>query len=279
MKKHLFFISIFIFFTSPGFAQQSFFDFLTPKKEHHQGSLQCPYCHHMNAPGANYCSHCGRELLSHSPQRSQSITCPYCHKQFQCNTTNTMAICQHCNAENPSDGIYCTNCGRQIITETFLVTCPYCWKNFTARLSRSSSPSIYCHRCRKWYSSSERSCPYCSKSPTTITTSPPVSGSLVNIGTFIKTDNKKDVKRYSIGHLTSQRAFSKVVVDVHVTQQQAVNINTIKVSVSGKWIPFTIAYRLQEGRNVFNVSIPQGSPEMVISFESGQGSEVKVYLE
>ena len=93
---------------------------------------------------------------------------------------------------------------------------------------------------------------------------------------FVKSNSAKDGKKYALSAHTGSRAFTKVVMDSH---GPSMVINTISVRAGGRANAIPITARLHEGRNEFNVPIPQGATEMFISCREGQGAEVKVYIE
>jgi len=134
---------------------------------------------------------------------------------------------------------------------------------------------VVCPYCHREYPSTCKVCPYCGKERKKERTQP----ESVLIDSFTKPDYSGIVKRYNISSYTSSRGYSKVVIEAHITQRYAVIVNTIKVRHGESWHPFPITTRLNEGRNEFSVSIPQNATELVISFDHGQGCEVKVYLE
>ena len=250
--------------------------------------IECPYCHHMNPANAKYCSQCGRALTHpnnyYGYNNYLTVRCPYCYRIFKCNETNSQYICQNCRSINPSENIYCNNCGVKINTNLFWVTCPYCHKNFEAKFYNNSPSYILCPYCGKWYMSNQKYCPYCSslnndKNINNMDSSKNINSNIVKIDSFTKSNYKKEVKKYSISSITSNRSFTKVIINNHTTQRYAVIVNTIKVWVNGGWQDYPIAKRLSEGNNAFNISIPKGARYLLISFSHGQGAQVSVYLQ
>jgi hypothetical protein len=82
-----------------------------------------------------------------------------------------------------------------------------------------------------------------------------------------------------VGHLTAEKAYTRLVVLQHIGGEHGVIINTVKVRQGGKWIPYVQGIRLPEGRTELAVPVPAGTPEIVISFDHGQGAEVSLMLE
>jgi len=283
MKKVFLPLLLLLITASPAFAQNSFLDFLKPQGRTH-AMTQCPYCHQPTSNDANFCSSCGREVRQgyNTQPSSQYLYCPYCHKSFHIDSSNAYALCQHCGARNRSNASFCGKCGQKVMTSSFLISCPHCRKEFSSKLSHNSAPSVYCPGCQRWYAGTNEYCTYCKKSKGHHKKGHhkkkhPQQKSLILLGSFTKSDYKKDVRRFPIS--TGGSSFTKIVFDVHITQKHAVIVNTIKIRQGGKWTPYSQIGRLKEGRNVFNVPVPDGSAEIAISFAHGQGSEVKVYVE
>jgi hypothetical protein len=300
MKKTVILACFFILLASPCLAL-NINDFLgggNPQQGQKQN--QCPNCTFINPPGVNYCGQCGRQLQAGGSQfpgqgsmfgGGQHLYCPYCRKKNTYNLSNTPLYCQSCHAQVPYGARNCNNCGASLQGMTY--TCNYCSKSVPFNYSNPSSPTILCPYCNSWYEAEEEDCSRChhgrgkghhddddddddddhghhSKSD---------SHGTCSLGAFTKSNYDSEVAKYAIGGFTSNRSFSKVIVNVHVTEKHAVIINTIKVKVGGQWMNTDTGTRTKEGRNEFSVSIPQGATELLLSLNHGKGSQISVSIE
>ncbi|MBN2143528.1 MAG: zinc ribbon domain-containing protein [Candidatus Aureabacteria bacterium] len=242
----------------------------------------CPYCNALNQPGAFFCSSCGRKINLNQ----NAVRCPKCNRHFNVNINSVVRICPKCEEGNDPGSSYCRNCGA-MLSRYYFFECPECRNEFVSIFPQESE-YFYCSQCQKRYSTGYTRCPYCYPGKHKDKrhyhqkhrqSDKPVVMKPILLGSFTKANYEKEVKRYSIGSHTASRNYTKVIVDVHVTQKMPVLINTISVKIGGQVMANPVSTRLHEGRNEFGVSIPQGAAELIISFGHGQGSEVKVSLE
>jgi hypothetical protein len=98
------------------------------------------------------------------------------------------------------------------------------------------------------------------------------------VDSFTKPDYKGLVKRYQVGGLTAGKSYNRLVFQQHIGEEHGIIVNTVKVREGGQWVAHAQGTRLPEGRTVVNLSVPAGSPEIVVSFDHGRGARVKVIL-
>ena len=99
--------------------------------------------------------------------------------------------------------------------------------------------------------------------------------SVLEIGNFVKTNYKSEVKKFSIPH----GGFSKINFRVHIGEKHAVIINSILVLSGGKKLGWkTVGARLSIGNNEFILDVPEDATDIQVSFDHGQGSSVQVFL-
>ncbi len=101
----------------------------------------------------------------------------------------------------------------------------------------------------------------------------------VTISSFTKADYKAEAKRFEVGQFTGGRSFDRLVINQHIAGEHGVIVNTVKVKQGGSWVSHSQGLRLPEGRTEFQVPVPAGTREMVISFDHGRGAELTVQLE
>ena len=203
---------------------------------------------------------------------------------------NDYVQCPECRYENTGDAQYCAKCGQRLMQEG--IECEECGYENEGRAK-------YCAKCgerleyrrsshsnrhdrdydrrdnrRNYNDNSDEDDRFSSRGRSSRSHSGPVS-----VDSFVKANYEDDIKVYNIAGHTQNQSFSKVVVKIRVTQQWAVIIHTIKVQTPGGWSEIPVASRLQNGRNDFSVSIPQGSSQLVIAFNHGQGCEINVSME
>jgi hypothetical protein len=299
MKKTIILICLFVLFASPCYAL-NINDFLGGgNQQQGQRQNQCPNCTFINPPGVNYCGQCGRQLqqgVNSSPAQGsmfgggQYLYCPYCHKKNSYNLNSMPLYCQNCNSQVPPGARKCNHCGAQL--QGMMYTCTYCGKSIPFNCTNPSGPMILCPQCNNWYEAEEENCSHChhggkkghhdddddEDDDSGHHSNSDAKGSC-SIGSFTKTNYESEVMKCAIGGFTSNRSFSKVIVNVHVTEKHAVIINTIKVKVGGQWMNTDTGTRTKEGRNEFSVSIPQGATELLLSLNHGKGSQVSVSIE
>ncbi|MCK5707699.1 MAG: hypothetical protein KAI43_08600 [Candidatus Aureabacteria bacterium] len=280
MKKIIFTLLICFLIVPVVVADNSWLDIFNQGSQSNRSGYECPSCRYQNKSNANYCAGCGAKLTSSTNSSySQNVYCPHCHRNFGLNTSNTIALCQNCGARNKSNSSFCVNCGRKLNTDQFFVNCPHCRQGFDVSLSHSSNPSIRCTHCKRWYGSNNSSCPGCTRQKSSHNPIVKKHSSQVLIASFTKANYDKKVGKYNVSAYTGGRSFSKIIVDVNITEKHAIIINTIKVYYNGAWHPYAQNGRLSQGKNIFNVPIPQGASDVVFSFAHGRGSQVKVFLE
>ena len=101
------------------------------------------------------------------------------------------------------------------------------------------------------------------------------SKSILEIGNFVKTNYKSEVKKFSISH----GGFSKINFRVHIGEKHAVIINSILVLSGGRKLGWkTVAARLSNGDNEFTLNVPGDATDIQVSFDHGQGSSIQVFL-
>jgi len=99
--------------------------------------------------------------------------------------------------------------------------------------------------------------------------------SVLEIGNFVKTNYKSEVKKFSIPH----GGFSKINFRVHIGEKHAVIINSILVLSGGRKLGWkTVGARLSNGNNEFILDVPEDATDIQVSFDHGQGSSVQVFL-
>jgi len=101
----------------------------------------------------------------------------------------------------------------------------------------------------------------------------------VAVASFVKGDYRAEAKKFPVGNLTAQKAYTRLVVLQHIAGEHGVIVNTVKVRQGGKWVPYTQGIRLPEGRTELAVPVPAGTTEIVVSFDHGRGAEVSLQLE
>lgn len=100
-----------------------------------------------------------------------------------------------------------------------------------------------------------------------------------NLASFVKGDYRAEAKKFPVGHLTVEKAYTRLAVLQHIGGEHGVIINTVKVRQGGKWVPYTQGIRLPEGRTELAVPVAAGATEIVVSFDHGKGAEVSLQLE
>ena len=226
--------------------------------------LLCPSCHFQNACNASYCSRCGALLSA----EAGGIPCSFC------------------SFANPPGATFCGGCGRNLtaVQEVYVV-CPHCHKKYQASQSGCPSCAGENHgQTTRIYTPVLTTPVLTTPVVTTTTLSPPVrvrthAPGCVLLETFHKDDFTKVRKEYDVSGYTNNGSFSRLIVDVKVNEKFAVILNTVHVRVKGRWQETTIGSRLNEGRNEFSVSVPEGATGVVCSFTHGRGSDVSVSLE
>ena len=222
------------------FSGNAFSDIFNSIPQNEDG-YNCPECGYENTENARFCAKCGQRL------EQEGIECP------------------ECGYENTEDAKFCAKCGQRLESRRH------------SGHSRQRRDRDYDQRDRRdEYRDREDSDDHRHNNRTY--SSQRHSGP-VSLGSFVKANYDDDIKVYNIAGHTQNQSFSKVTVNLRVTQQWAVIINVIKVETSGQWSEIPISARLQNGRNDFSVSIPQGSSQLVIAFNHGQGCEINVSME
>ncbi len=97
----------------------------------------------------------------------------------------------------------------------------------------------------------------------------------LEIGNFVKTNYKAEVKKFSF----ASGGFSKINFRVQIGEKYAVIVNSIVVLSGGNkrgWK--TVGARLSNGDNVFALDVPQDATDIQVSFAHGQGSSVQIIL-
>lgn len=98
---------------------------------------------------------------------------------------------------------------------------------------------------------------------------------VIEIGSFVKRNYKPEVKKFSF----HRGGFSTINFKVNIGEQQAVIVNTIRVFSNGRKLGMeTIGRRLSNGDNKFSLNVPEDATDILVSFDHGQGSSVKVIL-
>jgi len=98
----------------------------------------------------------------------------------------------------------------------------------------------------------------------------------LEIGAFVKTNYKAEVKKFSL----PSGGFSKINFRVHIGERYATIVNSILVLANGRTLKWkTVGTRLSSGDNEFMLDVPQGATDIQVSFDHGQGSSVKVFLQ
>ncbi len=172
--------------------------------------------------------------------------------------------CPECGYENRRDAKFCTECGERL--ESRQGHSRKRDRDYDRRNHRDYRDRDRRDRDDEYRSDDRRRLPQRRSGP-------------VSLGSFVKSDYKNDIKVYNLAGHTQNQSFSQVSVNVRVTQQWAVIIQVIKVQTHGQWSEIPVGARLQNGRNDFSVNIPQGSSQMVIAFNHGQGCEINVSME
>ena len=240
MKKWIIMICFSLSSMTFSFSGNTFSEILSGMSQNEKGYGQnCPECGYENTENAQYCAKCGQRL----EHETEGIECP------------------ECGYENRDNAKYCAKCGEKLDYRRESHSRQHRNDRYQERRDRErydEEDDDSRHNSRR--SSGRRSGP-------------------VSLGSFVKADYENDIKLYNIGSYTQNQSFSKVVVNIQVTQQWAVIIHTIKVQSSGGWSEIPVATRLNNGRNEFSVNIPQGSTQLVIAFNHGQGCEINVSME
>lgn len=244
MKRWIIFVYFSLSSMTFVFSGNTFSDILTGLSQNNEEgySQNCPECGYENTGNAEFCAKCGQRLES----ESEGIECP------------------GCGYENSGEAKFCAKCGDRL---------EFRHSDHSRNRQRDRD---YDRRDKRDYRDRESDNDY--RSSDRNRSSERHSGP-VSLGSFVKANYDDDIKVYNIAGHTQNQSFSKVRVNVRVTQQWAVIINVIKVQTSGQWSEITVGSRLQNGRNDFSVSIPQGSTQMVIAFNHGQGCEINVSME
>lgn len=102
-----------------------------------------------------------------------------------------------------------------------------------------------------------------------------VPNRVLEIGNFVKTNYKAEVKKFSF----ASGGFSKINFRVQIGEKYAVIVNSIVVLSGGNkrgWK--TVGARLSNGDNVFALDVPQDATDIQVSFAHGQGSSVQILL-
>ncbi|MDO8946554.1 MAG: hypothetical protein Q7U88_05270 [Desulfocapsaceae bacterium] len=102
-----------------------------------------------------------------------------------------------------------------------------------------------------------------------------VPNRVLEIGNFVKTNYKPEVKKFSL----PSGGFSKINFRVQIGEKYAVIVNSIVVLSDGNkrgWK--TVGARLSNGDNVFALDVPQDATDIQVSFAHGQGSSVQILL-
>lgn len=103
----------------------------------------------------------------------------------------------------------------------------------------------------------------------------PVPRQSLEIGNFVKTNYKSEVKKFSI----SKGGFSKINFRIHVGEKYPVIVNSILILSNGSKIGWkTVGTRLSNGDNEFMLDVPEAATDIQVSFAHGQGSAVQVFL-
>ena len=211
------------------------------------------------------------DILSGLSQDENGYNCPECGYE----NTGDAEFCAKCGQRLEEEGMECPECGYENTSDAKF--CAKCGERLESRHGHSRKRDReYDRRNNRDYRDRERDDNY--RSNDRSRSSQRRSGT-VSLGSFVKSDYENDIKVYNIAGHTQNQSFSKVSVNVRVTQQWAVIIHVIKVQTNGQWSEIPVGARLQNGRNDFSVSIPQGSSQMVIAFNHGQGCEINVSME
>lgn len=242
MKKWIILICFSLSSMTFVFSGNAFSDILSGLSQNDDGySQNCPDCGYENTSDVEFCGKCGQRL----EEESEEFECP------------------DCGYENAYDVKYCGKCGERLSSS----------RSGHSRKHRSDRD--YDRRNKRDYRDRENN----DRGNDRRRSSSESHSGPVSLGSFVKANYDNDIKVYNIQGNTRDQSFSRVVVNVRVTQQWAVIIHTIKVQSGGQWREFPVANRLQNGNNDFSVSIPQGSTQLVIAFNHGQGCEINVSME
>ena len=99
--------------------------------------------------------------------------------------------------------------------------------------------------------------------------------SIQEIGNFIKTNYKAEVKKFPL----PSGGFSKINFRVHIGERHAVIVNSILVLSHQRKLGWkTIGARLARGNNEFTLDVPEEATDIQVSFAHGQGSSIQIFL-
>lgn len=98
-------------------------------------------------------------------------------------------------------------------------------------------------------------------------------------GRVVKGSYKKANVSIDVTAKTAQRDYDRISLRQTIGETHGVIVNTIKVGRPGAWKSYNQGVRLPEGRTVFDIPVPAGTPEIVLSLDHGKGARVRVVLE
>ena len=98
-------------------------------------------------------------------------------------------------------------------------------------------------------------------------------------GRVVKGSYKKANVQINVAAPTADRDYDRISLRQSIGETHGVIVNTIKVGRSGSWKTYNQGTRLPEGRTVFDIPVPAGTPEIVLSLDHGKGARLRVVLE
>ena len=96
---------------------------------------------------------------------------------------------------------------------------------------------------------------------------------------IVKGSYKKANVHINVTAMTVDRDYDRISLRQTIGETHGVIINTIKVGRDGSWKTYNQGIRLPEGRTAFDIPVPAGTPEIVLSLDHGQGARLRVVLE
>jgi hypothetical protein len=98
-------------------------------------------------------------------------------------------------------------------------------------------------------------------------------------GRVIKGSYKKASVQINVAAATADRDYDRISLRQTIGETHGVIVNTIKVGKPGSWKTYNQGMRLPEGRTAFDIPVPAGTAEIVLSLDHGKGARLRVVLE
>ena len=101
----------------------------------------------------------------------------------------------------------------------------------------------------------------------------------IHAGGLIKGNYDKENKHFNVASQTRNANYDRISIRQRIGETHGVIVNTIKVGRQGKWKSYDQGQRLPEGRTLFDIPVPQNTPELVLSVDHGRGARIRLVLE